>query len=192
MRKMRLSDAGHVADLIRHLGRLTYADNKATTLTAAQWTALSYFGRANNRSRTSTAFADYHATTAGCASQIVKSLVAKGLLVRHRSGDDGRSARFDLTEKGRVLSDNDPFDRLIRSLAARSKNQLRDLMSVLSGVLAEVSEDRRRKTPRSCATCVCLKESLDPGRTERALFCTRSRLRLSEAELGQLCMCRPH
>ncbi len=82
--------ATQAADMIARLGWLSYSQGFVCGLTAAQWTALRYFARANCFSRTVSAFADYHATTRGTASQTVKSLVTQGLLTRTRSKSDAR------------------------------------------------------------------------------------------------------
>jgi len=48
-----------LADMLVHLARL--AQNAANSpLTAAQWTALRYFARANPVSRTPSAFSEFH------------------------------------------------------------------------------------------------------------------------------------
>ncbi len=74
--------ATQAADMIARLGWLFYSQGFVCGLTAAQWTALRYFARANCFSRTVSAFADYHATTRGTASQTVKGLVICTVSVR--------------------------------------------------------------------------------------------------------------
>ena len=93
-----------VAELIVHLGRITHGNGFVVGLTPLQWTALRYFARANRFSPTPSAFAEFHGTTRGTASQTTKSLVAQGYLVRTRSEADGRSARLDLTDKARAIT----------------------------------------------------------------------------------------
>ena len=85
-----------LAQMLLHLGRLAHGDVKVAGLTPAQWTVLRYFSSANRFSRTASAFASFHGTTRGTASQTIKSLVAKGDLERIRSKRDGRSARHYL------------------------------------------------------------------------------------------------
>ena len=97
------------AGMIVRLNRLSYSQGFVCGLTATQWTALRYFAKANKNSRTLLAFADYHATTRGTASQTVQILVAQGILKRTRSKTDGRVSHIDLTARGRVIIGQDPF-----------------------------------------------------------------------------------
>ena len=73
-------DSRVVAELILHLGRIASGDGLVGGLTPVQWTGLRYFARANRFSRTPSAFAAFHGTTRGTASQTVKGLVADGYL----------------------------------------------------------------------------------------------------------------
>jgi DNA-binding MarR family transcriptional regulator len=74
-----------VAELVVQLGCLSRGDGFVADLTLAQWTALRYFSRANRFSRTVSAFAEFHGTTRGTASQTIKSLVQNDYLTRKRS-----------------------------------------------------------------------------------------------------------
>ena len=69
-----------IAELVVQLGRITHGHGYTEGLTPAQWSALRYLSRANRFSRTVSAFAEFHATTRGTASQTVKCLVAQGYL----------------------------------------------------------------------------------------------------------------
>ena len=97
-----------IAELIFHLGRMSTGDGLVEGLTAAQWSALRYFDQANRFSRTPSAFAAFHATTRGTASQTIKSLEAQGYLTRMRSEHDRRSVRLGLTDKAKGSLANDP------------------------------------------------------------------------------------
>src|SRR5690554_3721867 len=108
--------ADHAAEIIVHLARLAQSGGGSQRLTPAQWTALRFFARANRLSRTPSAFSAFHATTRGTASQTVKSLVAAGLLERHRNEEDGRSIRFELTPAGLEALTEDPLQGLARAL----------------------------------------------------------------------------
>src|SRR6476469_6003032 len=70
------------ADLVLRLSRAALGEGFVEALTSAQWTAPRYFSRANRFSRTVSAFAEFHATTRGTASQTVKSLIKPGYLAR--------------------------------------------------------------------------------------------------------------
>ena len=82
-----------IAELVLRLGRIASGEGLVEGLTPAQWTVLRYFARANRFSRTPSAFAAFHGTTRGTASQTIKNLEIQGYLTRIRSQADGRSAR---------------------------------------------------------------------------------------------------
>ncbi|MFP4043057.1 MAG: MarR family transcriptional regulator [Rhodosalinus sp.] len=105
-----------IAEFLVHLGRAARGEDGAAALTPAQWTALRFFARANRSSRTPSAFASFHATTRGTASQTVKSLETKGYLTRMRAKEDRRSVRFELTEAGQDMLARDPLRHLAQSI----------------------------------------------------------------------------
>ena len=80
-----------IAELVFHLGRIASGEGLVEGLTAAQWAVLRYFAQANRYSRTPSAFAAFHGTTRGTASQTIKSMASQGYLTRMRSEDDRRS-----------------------------------------------------------------------------------------------------
>ena len=71
-----------IAELLVHVGRAArseaHNENPRSSLTAAQWTCLRFFARANGSTRTPSGFASFQATTRGTASQIVKTLERRG------------------------------------------------------------------------------------------------------------------
>jgi DNA-binding MarR family transcriptional regulator len=87
-------DSCVIADLVLHLGRIASREALVEGLTPAQWTVLRYFARANRFSRTPSAFAAFHGTTRGTASQMIKNLEIQGYLTRMRSEADGQSTRL--------------------------------------------------------------------------------------------------
>ncbi len=114
----RGSDARLTAELLAHLCRVTQNPGPGAALSAAQWVALRFFDTVHPMSRTPSAFARFHGTTRGTASQIVKTLTAQGLLTRERDPRDGRSLIFAPTERGRTLLEHDPLLRLERAIAS--------------------------------------------------------------------------
>jgi DNA-binding MarR family transcriptional regulator len=83
-----------IVELIFHLGRIASGEGLVEGLTAAQWAVLRYFSSTNRFSRTPSAFAAFHATTRGTASQTIKSLETQGYLTRLRSEEDNMGTRF--------------------------------------------------------------------------------------------------
>lgn len=180
-----------VAELALQLGRAAYGDSPADSLTPAQWMALRFFGRANRFSRTVSAFAEFHSTTRGTASQTVKSLVQRGYLTRTRSERDGRSATVDLTAKARRILEDDPFEAVVRAAAGLSPAQRDRTAASLRGILRRLAVDRERAVPGICTRCGHL-ATVGPG----SYRCRLMREPLTATELGQLCVhcedCRHH
>lgn len=88
-------------------------------LNPAQWNALRYLADAVPEARTVTAFAHYHATTSGTASQTVAALVRKGLVDRLPEMGDRRRNRLELTSTGHELLQDDPLGAVAIAIAAQ-------------------------------------------------------------------------
>jgi DNA-binding MarR family transcriptional regulator len=136
--------------MVIHLGRTVCCDGG---LTAAQWTALRYFSRANRLSRTVSAFAEFHLTTKGTASQTVKSLVSRDLLARAQSDRDGRSVTLNLTRAGRAVLAQDPFEALVDAVARLPHPELGDLEAGLARVLEDLAGERGKPMFGICTAC---------------------------------------
>ena len=176
-----MTSTDEIAELLVYLGRAARGGDAASDLTAAQWTALRFFARANDVSRTPSAFASFHATTRGTASQTIKSLLAKRYLARHESADDRRSVRFDLTDAGLAELCDDPLRALseaIERLDAGLKSALRQALPALAGELASIRDtvafgtcgDCRHFSGGTISYCACIAAELAP------------------ADLGRLCI----
>lgn len=153
MRQSANEAARELAELLLQLGRAAYAEGADGELSAAQWAALRYFGRANRFSRTVSGFADFHATTRGTASQTVKSLVSRGFLERTRSERDGRSVLFRLTAQARRHLRQDPLDALVRAARRLGARQLRDLTGDLRRVGEYLEAEREAPSAGRCEHC---------------------------------------
>ena len=110
------ADTEDIAELLVYLGRAARGADAGSDLTAAQWTAMRFFARANHFSRTPSAFASFHATTRGTASQIIKVLMLRGYIVRYEAVDDRRSIRLDLTSSGKSIMRHDPLRKLTEAI----------------------------------------------------------------------------
>ncbi len=143
----------HIAELLVHLGRAAGSEDGSSDLTPAQWAALRFFARANDSTRTPSAFADFQATTRGTASQIIKSLVRRGLIVRTMSSTDKRSVRLDLTSAGRALLAQDPLFSLIGVIAALPAADRARFVGTLSHLASEVASLRHKPTFGTCLDC---------------------------------------
>lgn len=177
-----------IAELVTQLGRISYGDGFTEGLTPAQWTALRYFSRANRFSRTVSAFAEFHATTRGTASQTVKSLVNSGYLSRRRSEQDRRSVFFELTDASRALLASDPLERLVAAATELSSTARRATFRGLDRMLRVLAEEQDRSVFGTCPNCkylgtgVCYKSNLPEYR------CDLVGEPLTEADIDQLCV----
>ena len=142
-----------IAELVFHLGRIASGEGLVEGLTAAQWAVLRYFAQANRFSRTPSAFAAFHGTTRGTASQTIKSLEIQGHLTRIRSEADRRSVRLLLTEKARGILANDPFESLVRAADSLPPSVQGHFASALQRMLGEVAQERGKPPFGTCTSC---------------------------------------
>ncbi len=177
-----------VAELVAQLGRLTYGESFVNGLTPAQWTALRYFSRANRFSRSMSAFAEFHATTRGTASQTIKSLVQSGYLTRKRSKTDGRSIQFNLTHKSKKMLTNDPFEALVGAAGALSKSEFRITIRSLERMLCELTQQEGKRIFGMCTSCKSFQKDDCCQKGESAYICTLMDEPLEESEIEQLCV----
>jgi len=183
MPRRKVSGERRVAELALQLGRAAYGESSAASLTPAQWMALRFFARANRFSRTVSAFADFHSTTRGTASQTVKSLVQRGFLTRTRCTRDRRSATFNLTDKARRQLAVDPFEAVVQAATTLSPAQRDRTASGLRLILQSLSVNRERPAPGICTLCGHL-----AGGAGRGFSCRLMCEPLAAAELEQLCV----
>lgn len=143
----------HIAELLVHIGRVCRAEEGQAGLTPAQWTCLRFFARANAATRKPSAFASFQVTTRGTASQIIKTLEARGLLARHKSRTDGRSVRFDLTRAGLAMLKHDPSGDLRRLLAALDAADCAAFAGTLSGLSSALAGLKNTPAFGTCGDC---------------------------------------
>ncbi len=142
-----------IADLVLHLGRITSGEGLVEGLTAAQWAVLRYFAQANRFSRTPSAFAAFHGTTRGTASQTIKSIETLGYLTRMRSEADRRSVRLVLTDKARGILANDPFESLVRAADSLPPGVHGQFANALQRMLGQVTQERGKPPFGTCTSC---------------------------------------
>ena len=146
-------DSRVIAELILHLGRIASGDVPVGGLTPGQWAVLRYFARANRFSRTPSAFAAFHGTTRGTASQAIKGLVEQGYMRQTRSETDGRSVRLDLTDKARAIIADDPIEVLARAADALPAGLRGSITAVLQRLLGQVASETDRPVFGTCESC---------------------------------------
>ena len=170
-----------VAELLVHVGRAARREDGQSGLTAAQWTCLRFFARANGATCTPSAFASFQATTRGTASQIVKSLERRGLVARHPARRDGRSVCFDLTASGRAMLARDPLRALIDAIDAIEETERERLRQTLSRLASALSDSRDAPAFGTCRDCTHFAAG-----AERA-YCACMAAELTGEELDKLC-----
>ncbi len=176
-----------IAELVVQLGRIAHGSGYTGGLTPAQWSALRYLSRANRFSRTVSAFAEFHATTRGTASQTVKGLVARGYLSRIRSRRDGRSARLEVTDSARAILARDPSEALVRAAGALPASARSHLATGLERLLGHLVQGRRKRPFGVCTSCAHLGAERC-WRGQPRLECAFFGELLEETELDQICI----
>lgn len=148
-----------LAELVEQLSRCAASEAFSYGLNPAQWSALRYFRRANRFSRTVSAFAQYHGTTRGTASQTIRTLVHKGYLRRRPSPWDQRSFRLELTARAERALDSDPFAAFVNAARTLPQEQRSAVVQGLGAMLERVLGRRARKRFGVCATCTHFRPS---------------------------------
>jgi DNA-binding MarR family transcriptional regulator len=175
-------DPATLAELLLHVARASHAEEAGgAQMTAAQWTALRFFARANRTSRTPSAFASFQATTRGTASQTLKTLEARGLLARQRCANDGRSVLFDVTEAGQAVLAHDPLRHLSRAIGGLAPAERDALGRLLPDLVARLAEMRGAEGIGTCGSCTHYEARGQGG------YCACVAMSLAPFEIGQLC-----
>jgi DNA-binding MarR family transcriptional regulator len=138
------AQAHAIAEVMMHIGHIAESMGYSQGMKPSQWTALRYFARANPSQRTVSAFADFHATTRGAASQMVDVLVSKGLLTRTPVPEDRRVIRLQPTAEALKLLEDDPlreFADVIAGLPGDDRHRLAEILSALLRGLLDRRQD---------------------------------------------------
>jgi DNA-binding MarR family transcriptional regulator len=176
-----------VAELVEQLGHCACSKAFGAGMNPAQWAALRYFERANRFSRTVSAFAQFHGTTRGTASQTIRALVKKGYLLRLPAEHDQRSFRLDVTEAAQQVLGSDPFGEFVSAASALPAAQCSALARGLRAMLDRILEKRARRPFGVCTSCEHLRavESEHPG--DCGHHCRLQDELLEHEELGMIC-----
>ncbi len=177
-----------VAELVMQLGCLSRGEGFVANLTFAQWTALRYLSSANRFSRTVSAFAEFHGTTRGTASQTIKSLVQNDYLTRKRSKSDGRSIDLTLTYKSKKLLAEDPFEALVDAAGALSNSASHTVARSLERILRKMAQQQGKRHFGICPNCRYFQEDGCYMNQESDYYCAWMDEPLKEAETQQLCV----
>ena len=170
------------------LGCLVRGDGFVADLTLAQWAALRYFSHVNRFSRTVSAFAEFHGTTRGTASQTIKSLVQNEYLTRKRSKSDGRSIDLTLTNKSKTLLAEDPFEALVDAASALSNSAFHTVERSLERMLRKITQQQGKRHFGRCPNCKYFQDAGCYTNQKFDYYCACMDEPLKEAETQQLCV----
>ena len=177
-----------IAELVFQLGRIVSGKGHADGLTDAQWAVLRYFSQANRFSQTPSAFAAFHSTTRGTASQTIKNLIKQGYLSRVRSVDDKRSVRIVLTDKAWGTLKNDPIESLVRAAKCLPKNVQADLANALQQMLDHVAQESDKPHFGTCTSCHYLERDSCTHAGQSTYECRLTKQALFLEELNEVCI----
>lgn len=105
----------------------------------AQWTALRYFSRAAEGSRTASALARFQGFANGPVSRTVRTLLAKNLLRKSDRQPAGRAEHLELTEDAGTMLSRDPAAGIAAAIEAFSDVEKAALESALRAVIKAAS-----------------------------------------------------
>lgn len=181
-------DSRVTAKLLVHLGRIASGDGLIAGLTAGQWAVLRYFGHANRFSRTPSAFAAFHGTTRGTASQTIKTLIAQGYLHQSRSDTDGRSVRLDLADKARATLAKDPLNALVRAADDLPPGLRSQFSNGLQRIMGHMASETGKPCFGTCKNCAYFKEDQLRHESLPPIACGFLNEPLIVKELDELCI----
>lgn len=170
-----------IAELLVHIGRAARSEDSCSALTAAQWTCLRFFARANGSTRTPSGFASFQATTRGTASQTIKSLERMGLVTGTRSTRDRRSVCFDLTGLGREVLAQDPLRDLISVIDVLGAAERDHFLATLSRLASTLAIRRDLPAFGTCQDCSHYAQSGDTA------YCACMTAELAVEDIPKLC-----
>ena len=186
--KSRVASESQQSELLEQFAYVVAGAGHRHGFTAAQWTALRFFGRANIFSRTVSSFAEFHETTRGTASQTVRRLVDRGFLRKIPSETDGRSCRLDLTDAGRKALVDDPLSDLMVSLRSLAPGNRARFVDTLRRLLADLAHSRGRPTFGTCHECTYLDRDRRDADGGFSCWCNLVDQTLDIADLDELCV----
>lgn len=175
-----------IAELIDQLGRSVHGYAFTRGLNPAQWAALRYYHRANRFSRTVGAFARYHATTQGTASQTTSALLQKGYLRRCPVTTDRRSFQLELSAKARQYLSQDPFEDLVTAARTLTTGQRLQLVGGLETMLGALRFNQNRGQFGTCGSCRHLWEGAADD-SAASYACALFGERLTREEITGIC-----
>lgn len=185
MMSAKSNSANRIASLVERLGRLARALQHRDGTKPVQWEVLRYLARANKRSRTPGALADFLGSTRGTVSQTLITLERKGLIIRRPSSLDGRGMELDLTEAGVALAAEHPLRELEAAAAVISAGE--KLAEGLTELLIELQRRKGYRIFGDCKTCADFAPDAGGDGDNAPHLCRQVGAGLGEMESGLIC-----
>jgi len=186
-----MTSARETVELLLQTARFREAEPGEHGLRGSEWMALRFLSRANEFSRSPSALASFSGTTRATASQVVKTLETKGYLTRGRSTKDRRSVVLHVTPKGEKALLHDPFEQLVKAVAALDastrgivRNALRDLLTTLTGSRGYQHID----VCRDCVFLTRVNADLEATAEGSEFACRFFRATINPRDIDQLCV----
>ena len=122
-------------ELLELAGRSMHSMGYSDGLYPAQWTALRYFAKASDGTRTASALARFQGFANGPVSRTVRTLISKGLLRKAETQPAGRAEHLEITENARSLLQHDPAQAIANTIAGMSEAEKAALDHALRAVI---------------------------------------------------------
>jgi DNA-binding MarR family transcriptional regulator len=133
-----------LARLFELAARSLHSAGHAHGLYPAQWTALRYLAIAEPNDRTSSALARFQQIAIGPVTRTVRTLIAKGYVVKAGQASHHRSERLDVTDSGAALLAMDPLRHIDGPLETLSAHDKAEFARLLGEIIAKLQVDAAR------------------------------------------------
>ena len=127
--------ASPLARLFELAARSLHSAGHSHGLFPAQWTTLRYFAAAPASVRTSSALARFQQIALGPVTRTVRTLIAKGMLVKAGPGTHHRSEILDLTPQATELLTHDSLHRIDKIFAQLSVDEQERLAELFGRIV---------------------------------------------------------
>jgi DNA-binding MarR family transcriptional regulator len=175
-------------DLLDRASRLVHSLQQAEGLRPAQWEALRYLGQANRYSRSPSAVTAFLHATRSPVSQVINTLVARGLVEREPNPRDKRGVYLKVTEKGRHVLQRDPLNRVSAAVYALEDPAREAIEFGLDKFIGELQRGRAHPTFGICDSCRHFRSGDAAGEVGGPHRCGLTHEPLSEDDSRMICV----
>lgn len=123
--------ASALAGLLEQVARRIHSQGYAADLFPAQWAAIRYINVAPPQLRTAIDLARFQGLASGAVARTVRTLIAKGFLVKAGTIGRGRAEQLDLTPEGKRLLAEDPLRDIAKALESLTRMERESLANGL-------------------------------------------------------------